>query len=405
MTGVVVLPDSRDNAELELPTTLTVGSLDAAWLEQAPSPDVQLTVDLSSCQFIEPVALQLLIALLARRARLWPRSTTDGPPPFVLKLPKAKPVRDVFRIWDFPRALCRAVDLDVEKFRTLVSEESLRYFGETDVTGIHLRNIVSIQSFAQAEAKDDSTAPPPTDIGTSVFLNHVFQRQLGERGTFIANRVISEAFRNATRHPGAALVQAASQISSPKREAESKRSSRPSRPHGTYSFVVWDNGRSVAETLRPSVDQGVKFDQSAFESLHRTFNVRVHVDEGAETKSFQTSSRKVPTRGVTDAELLLAAVYPGVATGGNSPGQQRGIGLFYLTNYVVDVLGGEVSIRSGLDFLHLKAATAYVAQQTHLSPLSAKIRSYTRKESFIQGNLITVRFPMTAIQSSEHTSA
>jgi len=377
--------ETSDVGRVKLSGSLAVEALDDTWAACESASNSHLLVDLSDCGYLEPIAMMDLIAILAKR---WSDRL-----PFSIELPKKRSVRDIMRIWQFPVALSTA--LDDTPFRSVLTPHSQSYAGESRSHQFTVAQVVPIQVYKTPEyANRREMVRSVADPAESTFMNVVLRRRLSEGGVALVKKIIREAFRNAINHPNAALVQAGSSLTVRRPRAGEE------DDHGTYTFFVWDNGRSIAETLRETLRSGIVFQQDAFHDLHRSFAVRKYSGRTHQISEYKLHSSETPTMRSDAGDLLLSSLFPGVANmAGPSEGEDetprgpKGTGLFHLANHAIDVLGGTLSLRSENVFLNVKRLPDTSPTATMLPALSAKIVELPENRASVKGNLIAVRLP------------
>lgn len=378
---------------LESPPILTAGEFDRSVIEirdQIDDAD-NLLVDLSEATFIEVAALTAVLSTLISRCN--DRRHTQ------FRLPKSKKVRDFLRTWEFSKAVIQATGTPFYQF---VHEEDQAYFGENaDVTenkyagivlfgGQKFERLLSTRFFGftvfrrKAERFRAKLAVDVASRWKQDIITTVLENVLDGSGDIFASRIVFEALLNSVRHPDAKTIVLASHC-----DGYSKAN--------TVTLCVWDDGSTIAQTLRTTLDARNPVSTS---NGHDTFNLKYEVKSAAGKEIY--TSGFVPTAEHTDEMLLFSSLLPGISSalqpgtpvGAPSPDpdvyknpqlSKPGMGLFLLLNAAVEIFGGSVAIRSGSVFLNAKR---------HRNPSKADyaIKVADDLPSF-PGNLLTIRLP------------
>jgi hypothetical protein len=378
---------------IQLNGDITVEHLERAFAagEQTFATAPSATVDLDRCTYFDPVALMHLIALAANR-----RSAGQE---LFLRLPASFVVRQTMRTWAFPEAISEALG---KPFTKIATPDSMKYLGDGEPGKDPSADIAAIQTF---RVTDFSSARELIQEASgrweSRYVTTVLERILGPVGPTLQKKVIREALTNAALHPRAALVQAASALN----QAPTGPSRRSKSPPTMFTFFVWDNGDSIIETLTRRLESGTELHSTPYHNLHREFQVRCyeHIDLAKPIRTYRTTSADLPNLSSSRLDILLSAIFPGTSGLMDYTDDQdriyakpAGMGLFLLVNYVIDVLGGTVSIRTEdyfLKLLQISELPLATNSGSELRPLSAKFVRYPSAANRVQGNMLTIRIP------------
>ncbi len=201
----------------------------------------------------------------------------------------------------------------------------------------------------------------------------------------IARVIVHELLANAIQHPDARTATVATSVES-------------SQEGGNPELVVaiWDDGRSIVETLREFVDKGLRTpDQS-----NEDDRFALHAD-GWSTSMSEVLSNWAPAGPVHDGELLLASLFPGISRKAHALGfphvdrpepveweGRTGFGLYALYKSAIDDFNGSLAIWSNRYVLQLSRSKLDANRE--YSVVVSRLRG-----SPLQGNLISVRLPLS----------
>jgi hypothetical protein len=150
----------------------------------------------------------------------------------------------------------------------------------------------------------------------SPLVQQVLRRHFGQDAPYddLARVIIYEAIGNAVRHPEATLIQTVSKFS--RRDPASRteddwpddRANRvkPIKVEGSLRICIWDNGKGIAETLKPLVDAGRSIRRL---SLPAYMCDKIHVqlrkfDEKVTRTLIVDQSEDISREKATDAHLV-----------------------------------------------------------------------------------------------------
>lgn len=377
--------------------------------------------------FIDIVSTQYITAFVAQaKKRNWLVS---------LRPPSSKRVRDFWRHWDFPNAFRDATDIE---FSSLLSGPDRKILMEPQTSfrsdGPLFIYYPDLDNLNDTKIANNDGKPIQIGHGRSKnffgfvtqFLGDYDPINLAEHNSgawtihqvrdvldqyipkskVIPSHIIFEAFFNAVKHPEATLVQT---VSWKKELAESLDGEAPD-DQGFFNFVFWDNGDSIDKTLQDVVDRG----ENVREEYSREFDQMyrfVFVDLETPNRSYSDNIlSRVPLNRATPKEIVFAAsIFPGVTSKKGSIVHgasdalrdmdlrltDRGMGLFVLVDAVVNIIGGEVSFRTGRYFMNVKK----VGEKTNdrLAPrIKIKVIQQPNSAPPFLGNQIWIRLKSRA---------
>lgn len=388
-----------DSTRLVFPKVAEPGKLERAWNTAYEfDSGSEVLFDMRRTRFI---VLPTLTFLLARTRQLRLRNI-----PFSFRLPHSHRVRDYLRDWQFPEALASVTG---ESFYGVVDESDRHYFGEnaqsrpTDMNTLLPRNWYPLQTFVSAEhtfgkslAVRESTRWREGYV-LSV-LNRLFSHVAPNAGRRVASHVVHEAIMNAIRHPNGDTVVVSSFCDS--RNPDSMPTARDRAEGAHLTFVVWDDGDSIIETLSNVLRSDAPI--RSVDAGRLTREVSVKYVDGDRADRFSVRTDRAPDRSSPDWFILLSSTFPGIsrdplrAAGDAAPETTRenelyafpGMGLYVLVNTVVDVFGGSLSIRCADHFMNIK-------RDPSTPGYKVKIQRYIEETARFPGNMLTVRLPTT----------
>lgn len=352
-------------------------------------PD-RIIFDLGAVEFVDPTALLYLCACAF--------SLTLAGAALAIELPAGKRVRDLMRRYRFGAALDAvldesAVDLITDKSASYLREEPEHYRGSlVDGTASALARLTVTAATGLRDAVTTAQQWAAPDVET------LLERYLGAQAGLVAPAIIQEALTNAVTHSGAARVVSNGFLQTGARGRA-----------GLLTISFWDNGESIAETLRLAVRDGkirTKATLDRYYGWYALFEADAHGDEKAFYRKIY-SGHKVDAAW-TNPELLLAATFPGVSRDPDGPiaspemarygrdFERRGMGLFILTSTAVNSFGGEVLVRAGDAFVNIKRAPKGV-QEEHACHYRAGIVRNPAMAQYFRGNHVVIRLPLLPI--------
>jgi hypothetical protein len=374
------------------------GGLEVEGLERRLMPalatlpgDGALDLDLGKVTFIEPIALLHLFAVLVDRSR---RGLLTH-----LRLPARQRTRDFLRAWNLDGALKLATGSSLRHF---VGKDDYRYFGEEQ------RDYKGVQAGSSEEylLSRRFFGVTPQRVGSRETHVRLVEREWARwqdplvldalrrlRGSAedIARVIVYEALTNAVQHPNSNWVAVVSKAHSSERGEEGRFTDH------FFQLGVWDDGESIVQTLKGALQRGAV--RAGDPTNVDRFEIKT---VGWESSQTLYESNWTPTRGASDAELLLASLFQGISQKpvrkdiktirmpGDRTKRSNGDGLHALYRSVIDDFGGSLAVRTGAYFMNVKADKG-AAPRTY----RAKISHYGDWPPF-PGNMITVRVPLVA---------
>ena len=362
--------------------------------------------DFSRTSFIEPVALQMVIAWLCRLKEL--ETAT------FVRIPESKRVRDFWRAWGFPQAVAGALGANFKRF---VRPEDHIYFGERQEF-YRPERLVAHPEFGDDETRSMNffgfytmvlngpmvstrQAYEEQDYWKATHIQSVLKNKLGKGSNYFASRVVFEAILNAMRHPGASRVQTA---------AFDQTSEFSHLRHTTFAAHFWDDGMSMAKTLSLAINRGVAVRGQYEPDLDRKY-LLVYSEDDQPTQrhmSVQTSRCELDT-GIEEYKALFATLFPSVSSDPAGKNQavapdvlqedirygRPGMGLYVLVNAVAEVLGGTVSFRTGPYFMFVRKPNQLEAKTFGVN-LRVRIKRRSEAVPDFLGNLVIARLPSSS---------
>jgi hypothetical protein len=378
---------------------------------------VKITLDFSDIPGIDIVASQQLTATVIafRTKNWWP----------VIRIPKKKSVRDFWRAWSYPEAFKAATGMP---FSSLAHPDDLIFFDEEQTTyprrelkkiGNHnLAGTSREENFFCFFTENLSTITPTiladreTDLWMLDQVQDVLRLHLGDVSDYVPNRVVFEAMFNASKHPNAGILQSASFHRSMIEKGENITDDNSVIASKDRAFVMffWDNGRSIIETLGSTIKDGVDIRKGYEGGYDRNYNLTSKSTQSIEAELERViNSAVLITKGATNDIILVQSLFPGVTSrpegGIDDPHHfrahlesvdpnltKRGMGLYVLMNAVVDVLKGELSIRTDQYFLNVKKLGPKISKAKG-AEMQITIRRMPDSLPKFAGNLIRVKVP------------
>jgi hypothetical protein len=365
-------------------------------------------LDFRETNWIDIVSTQTITAfVIAVRKRNWLT---------IVRPPQNKEARDFWRLWRFPEAFEAATQIPFSRLvagkdRDYLKEPQTTY-SDTSVLRIHdpldeqaarSLNFFGFVSDTISGSNLANIASSQADKWTGSDVQDVLEKYVGGRCDYIPTRIVFEAVFNATKHPGATLIQSASYHNKFTQKSGSKERSRDS------DFVVffWDNGRSMLSTVNSALGSGVDLKRHYLEEFEKRYHVLYSKQHSTEKYEDVISSSMEISSDLPDEIKILSTLFPGVSTKPDAgfvhevhPEVEkfderfgrRGMGLFVLVNAVVEVLNGSVSFRAGRYYMHVSKHKPRTAEKIG-APLKVIIVEMLDALPEFEGNLITVRLP------------
>ena len=358
-----------------------------------------LVIDLSEAEWIDVAALMHIVAIFADRS--------DNRLQTSMRIPNIRKVRDFLRVWRFAQAVQIVTD---RRFKDLVDPVDHQYFEKKQVsysTGNVLGNLEAMGFFGfmvfrmnQAGSQAHMIQESCQHWDTSA-ISGVLHRYLSGSGKDFARVVVYESISNAYQHPNADTVCVVSKVDGPDRDGKKVPTS--------LTLCVWDNGSSIADTLKNQLMNGhairVNVDPSHFKDRFLLVD-----DEGIfDPKNISASS--TPNLDSPESEFLLSSMLPGITRRGpyqemsfieeipellarDFYAAQPGMGLFALLQAAIKSFGGKVTVRSGNLRLSVREPKPDEKQEPDVA-YRVKCSTYPPATPRFRGNMITIRLPLS----------
>jgi hypothetical protein len=176
---------------------------------------------------------------------------------------------------------------------------------------------------------------------------------------------------------------------------------------GHLTIAFWDDGDSMVDTLLDAIKSQKPVRSVAAPELYTDYEVTIEDQEGHKSEPAVVRSDLVPNINTSEELVLLAATFPGITRDVTGEGHAvdpsvakidprlgyPGMGLYVLTNQVVEVYGGSVSIRTKNYFLNVKGCPGDKSPGNGFR-YAAKVRRYGEWYPAFQGNMLTIRLPL-----------
>ncbi|MCG5446531.1 hypothetical protein NIE79_005230 [Micromonospora sp. NIE79] len=220
----------------------------------------------------------------------------------------------------------------------------------------------------------------------------LFSQHLKEAAEWdVARVVVHEILANVQEHPQASVAVVAAQMSLPTGRRESA--------DGGLTVAVWDDGKSIVETLRECMVSRGDVRVSPPPDRFTVRVVRSSSIPGPPGHPPLLPSDWSPSLDGDDAELLLASLFPGISRKdprGRAPDTDRsdiflGCGLYFLYRHVIDVFRGSLDLYSGSTRLTISAESDPESGAQYLVTVHGGPRVPR-----ISGNLVVARLPTHA---------
>lgn len=387
----------------------------------------KLILDFSDIAGMDIIASQQLTANIIsfRKRNCWP----------ILRLPKKKAVRDFWRAWNYPEAFKEATGMPFSKLvhpddyiflsepQTTYPINSLRKIGDPTLSGSsRADNFFGFFTEHVNSVSPTYLADRETDRWAMDQIQDILKAHLGDSSDYMPNRVVFEAMFNASKHPNASIIQSSSFHRSFARERDGDSRGAPSKKRADNAFVMffWDNGRSIVETLGGAIEDGVDIREGYSGGYDRNYNFKSKGVRAMGTELERViDSRQLQIEDVGSDLLLIQSLFPGVTSrpegfmedthhfrselANDDPNlTKRGMGLFVLMNAVVDVLGGELSIRTDQYFLNVKKLGPRLSKSKGAG-IQLTINKMPNTLPRFAGNLIRIKVPSKMSKNKKAT--
>jgi hypothetical protein len=349
-----------------------------------------------------------------------------------IELPESKNIRNIIRYFRLPSVL---FSLTGQKFQDLVTMESLKYFGENpnlkgDYRSFQLRKYSNNISFADAIADNDiRTYSELYSFGTDPDKSYAYEKLLADwncvamkaflkkflesldtnKERLVPNRIIFECITNSQRHSKAdKLMVSFIVVKADKKDIKKD----------IFHISFWDNGDSIIKTLKdtiykknPIINDDILKDVK-LKSIQASYYVKY--ENNTFDKTIVNSDADLTEILHDDGLILLLSFFPGISEdpkglnqfivnpdleGEDTPLKNPGMGLTILLNAVIDLLGGEVSVRAENYFINIKKPDKYANKKYETEPVKHskyyEVKIDKRGEDIpFNGNMLTIRLPL-----------
>lgn len=366
-------------------------------------------LDFRETRWIDIASTQRISAFfLAARKRNWMT---------LVRPPRLKKVRDHWRLWRFPAAFEAATDTPFSRLiagddRSILNEQQSTY-DERRILRIHdghdphsprSSNFWGFVSEKISPTNLPSVASNQADLWSMDDVQDLLKKYIDGRVDYIPTRVVFEAIFNATKHPGASIIQTASYHD---KLARMKSQDKSEGRKSDFVMFFWDNGRSILSTIDDAISRQVELKRHYLQAFERNYLLKFRPWDKENAYKNPINSSIDVDQDLPDEVRLLSVLFPGVSTKPEMESihqthpalndlderlTRRGMGLFVLANAVSEVLGGSLEFRTGRHYMHVKKTKPQTAERTgaHLEILVSETNPYLPD---FEGNLITIRIP------------
>lgn len=386
------VPNTLDTTSVLLSGSVLPNVVDQImYAGDSPNIDARsIVLDLSEAEYIDVPVLIQLCAILRDRGRRRLRTS--------IRLPEQQRVRDFFRAWNLQPAIRLAAG---RPFSHIVVDEDRRFFGEKQRfylgseretshgsgAGEAYQRLLSDRFFGltpyvlDTPAADRGAIREEWDRWRGPYVRSVLQRHLVEAHEEVPRVVIYELITNALQHPKADLMMVTSRAIG----IEGKDGRSPKTRQ--FTICIWDDGEPIAETLKSAVESGRTI-RSQLPTDRDTFKIR---PSHWKPSSTSMTSHTTPSAGAEPEEFLISSLFSGISRRATDypMDEQVGTGLSALYRSVIDTLGGSLAIRSGKDFINVKADPRSSSEDRRYLVKAERIGN----RSFL-GNLVIARLPL-----------
>ena len=398
-----------------------------------------VTVDMSEVVFIEIATMVYLCQFILKRTRQ--RLHTK------LILPRSNSVMVILHTWRFfevieeltKEPISNFVEGDGGEFRKLKveiegksfykdinSDYFNKYYSDKGMQSLVKKGFFSLVAIPFGTAKEKRFALKNQRLQwkSDQLISAVLERNLLRNdhvGNLFANTIIYECLTNAARHPKSDSLLMGSFF-------DFKKRSRQEEKNYHFTIVLWDNGRSIIDTLRDTIDKGENIRSEASFSLAQknglTSAFWIKRDFASKSSANYLSYDWVPTKESENEDLLVSSFFPGISRDpmrkhhlfenqdgtvdakevGDDELEEKygpGLGLTFLLDTAVKDLGGEIAVRTKDLFLNVKNARKNImdeykkaSQKSVDSIYQAKLFRHQNSDNAFVGNMITIRIPL-----------
>lgn len=387
------------------PTSAYIGIVEKEYqdlLKLQKSEPKSLLLDLGKCKFIDVTTLLWLLSILKDRA-LKKLETK-------IELPKNKNVRDFLRVWMFPEALSK---ITRKPFFGYVTNTSKDYFGENkdyhdlnyggNIIENGMNRLLSVRFFSlivfqtSMFKNNEKDVVSESDRFNSTLVKSVLSKQLSGPVSYIPSRIIFESIMNSIRHPDAENFVLASFL-------DGVRGFQSDRKK-LFTISLWDDGKSMIHTIRNALMNDLKIRAGCDSTfLTRNFYIILEDPNGNIIEKSIKPSEFTPDIDHCDQYILFSTLLPGITCdvtgkgkktykgeeGLSKPFTTPGMGLFVLLNAVIDIFGGELTIRCDKYLMNIKNNKSKSIKADY----QVKIKSMHLNNPEFLGNMLTIRLPI-----------
>ncbi|MFL6108103.1 MAG: hypothetical protein ACJ72L_14165 [Marmoricola sp.] len=373
-------------------------ALDNSWAtfrELGVSPTGPTVLDFSAMDYLDHETLLYIGALFRFR-------TVSGSETFI-SLPPEGPVWDFLRAWKFPEFIATVAGKD---FSDVLTEGSRARYERDRHTYPEYTKVIDLPGGGTTELLPTAhflitpiglkqnplrAATIARDSWLEKQTTKILDAYLGKHGERVGELVVLEAVLNAAMHPEATMAFTSSQIVLPGPD---------NHPKGrTLQIAVWDDGLSLAQTLKKRLDRGESITSAAFGEFDETFNVRLTRASGRE--EFRALKSNRASIYPDFPWLTVAAFMGGVSSLPDRSGDHTGdgirhprlrsnapgMGLRYIRKNVLNLWGGSIRYWVG-SYRFTMTATD--------DPDVYTVHTYYRPNDAwpLQGNLLFIDIPL-----------
>jgi hypothetical protein len=320
-----------------------------------------------------------------------------------IELPEDDHVWQFMLAWNFPQFIATVTGQSFGEILTETSRARFesdktqipRYTKVIDLPGGGVSELLPTDHFQITPVELSDNPFRAATIAQSPWLERhalaILDAYLDGQGGRVGSLVVLEAVLNAAMHPEATMAFTSSQIVLPSPDEPSDRK--------TLQLAVWDDGLSLAATLRKRLDNGLPVTSPAFEAFQETFRVRLIRSNGREEVRLLTSGS--PELALDFPWLTVAAFMAGVTSLPDRPGEETGdgvrgadaginypgMGLRYIRRNVLNLWNGRIRYWTNSYRLSMKA--------TGDADNYAVTVQYRPRTSWpLQGNLLYLDIPL-----------
>ena len=402
-------PTSIPVAPMGTTQYVDISRIDSAWSEvvetrgQLESP---IALDLRGAHYIDQESLLYICGLLSARTRAG-RET-------FLQLPEVPRLQDFLYAWKFPETVQLSTKYPVERF---LFDQQDKYFADRES---RYRRYLNTPSGREALLPESFFAITPLSVGNDPVteaehwqrkwqdrqVQAILSSLLGADGERVASHIMYEMALNAVGHPNASVAFTSSQLLGRQRPSEVLSSIQNGAHHLQLIMTIWDDGRSILQTLEDALRETGRITSPAFGTSRKTFDLRVLDHRGEQYSSrevVESNDDGILLRG--PIHLLLSAFFVGVTREPDRTSQfsiptsktdakehpldtanfASGLGLYLLTRSVIETYGGSITYVSGHYRLEIRGSRERDVDY------SARMTVLRSTDADIAGNLLITR--------------